>query len=62
VRREVVRRFEHFAVALEAGDLIVFDGGRHYHRVLPNQGESRRWTIGGFLSLSRAGTESWVWG
>jgi hypothetical protein len=34
------------------GDLLVFDGGRWYHDVTPISGGSR-WTLGGFLALTR---------
>jgi len=33
------------------GDLLLFDGGRHYHEVTPVGGRPR-WTLGGFLALS----------
>jgi len=34
------------------GDLLVFDGGRWYHDVTPVEG-GRRWTLGGFLAMTR---------
>ena len=39
-------------VVLEAGDLIVFDAGRVYHRVSEVGPGPRRVTIGGFVALS----------
>lgn len=35
------------------GDLLVFDGGRYYHRVTPVRGSRPRRTIGGFLALTK---------
>ena len=43
----------HAAVVLGVGDLILFDGTRHNHRVSPVEGSLERWTLGGFLA--RAG-------
>jgi hypothetical protein len=37
---------------LRPGDMIVFDGGRIFHRVVPVQGDTPRWTLGGFMALS----------
>ncbi|HEY3493639.1 MAG TPA: 2OG-Fe(II) oxygenase [Polyangiaceae bacterium] len=43
-----------FATAeTRAGDLLIFDSGRHFHRVTPVEGSRERWTMGGFLALSR---------
>ncbi len=42
-------------VSLAAGDLVVFDGGRFVHRVLPVAGERTRVTIGGFLTRGEDG-------
>lgn len=36
------------------GDLLVFDAGRHFHRVTRIGGQRARWTMGSFLALSRA--------
>src|SRR5262249_52994504 len=35
------------------GDLLVFDAGRHFHRVTRIGGQRARWTMGSFLALSR---------
>jgi hapalindole-type alkaloid chlorinase len=35
------------------GDMLLFDGGRYYHRVTPIIGSCPRRTIGGFLNFSR---------
>ncbi len=37
----------------QAGDLVLFDGGRWYHRVRPVRGRCARITLGGFLAFSR---------
>lgn len=36
----------------DVGDLLVFDSGRHFHRVTPVSGPHMRWTMGGFLARS----------
>jgi hapalindole-type alkaloid chlorinase len=42
-----------FALVLpRIGDLLVFDGGRWYHDVTPVEGGTR-WTLGGFLAVTR---------
>jgi hypothetical protein len=43
------------------GDLLVFDAGRHFHRVSRVEGDRARWTIGGFLARSRDGTQLLQW-
>jgi hypothetical protein len=35
------------------GDLLIFDAGRHFHRVTRVGGRRSRWTMGSFLALSR---------
>lgn len=39
----------------ESGDLLIFDGGRHYHRVTEVGGGHARWTLGGFVGRTLAG-------
>jgi hypothetical protein len=46
-------RFEKRALDLGAGDLVIFDAGRHVHRVTPIEGERPRLTFGGFLTLAK---------
>lgn len=42
-----------FALVLPGiGDLLIFDGGRWYHDVTPVEGGTR-WTLGGFLAVTR---------
>ena len=42
-------------IAPRAGDLVIFNGGRHFHQVLPVGGDRDRWTMGGFLCRTRDG-------
>jgi hypothetical protein len=42
------------------GDLLVFDGGRHYHEVTRVAGRAR-WTLGGFLALGRDHRSIYFW-
>jgi len=44
-----------------AGDMFLFDGGRYYHRVCPTRGPRTRWTIGGFVTISRDHDEYFYW-
>ncbi len=46
------RDFEKVHVPLAAGDLVVFDAGRHIHRVTPVEGARPRLTVGGFLTVA----------
>lgn len=45
----------------QVGDLLVFDAGRHFHRVSPVEGGRHRWTMGGFLARSRDGSRIHYW-
>lgn len=44
-----------------AGALLLFNGGRFYHRVSTAQGSRARWTIGGFASFSADGSTVYFW-
>jgi hypothetical protein len=44
------------------GDLVVFDGGRWFHRVEPCRGPTPRRTFAGFAGLARGGRALYVWG
>ena len=35
------------------GDLLLFDGGRHYHLVTEVRGSRARWTLGGFFAFAK---------
>jgi hapalindole-type alkaloid chlorinase len=61
LRRELTR-YRLGYIALEPGDMLVFNSGRFFHTVTPVSGARRRWTIGGFLALSRGGESVRYWG
>lgn len=46
-------RFGKHVFDLRAGDLVVFDSGRHVHRVTPVEGGRPRMTMGGFMTLAK---------
>jgi hypothetical protein len=50
-----------WTVPMEAGDLLVFGGGRIWHRVLPVTAGPARVTLGGFLAPSRDGNRLYHW-
>jgi hypothetical protein len=43
------------------GDMIVFDSGRHFHRVTEVVGPRTRWTMGGFLARSLDDSALYYW-
>lgn len=47
--------------APEPGDMMVFDGGRYYHRVTAVEGKVPRRTLGGFLAWSLDGRRVHYW-
>ena len=49
------------AMPLDAGDLIVFAGGRIWHKVSDIGGDRDRITFGGFAALRHDDTELWFW-
>ena len=48
----------HSRWAPQAGELLIFDGGRFNHRVCPSSSE--RWTLGGFAGRDQDG-QLWIW-
>jgi hypothetical protein len=50
------------AVPLAAGDLVLFDAGRHYHRIGRVFGEQARCTVGGFAARRSDGKGVFFWG
>lgn len=58
---DVVHRYEHIRLHPHAGDVIIFDGGRYFHRVTSVEGSTTRWTIGGFVGFSRDGGLVYYW-
>lgn len=58
---EAVRGLESSAFTPGPGDLLVFDGGRYFHRVSKVEGRRPRRTIGGFLTFSRGHDSVHIW-
>jgi len=58
---DLLRDAEWMAVAPGPGDLLIFDGGRYFHRVAMVVGERIRWTIGGFVMFARGGDVIHYW-
>lgn len=52
-RDDLLARFDTSPIRLSAGDMILFTGGRIWHRVTPVDGATERVTIGGFVALSQ---------
>jgi hypothetical protein len=44
-----------------AGDLLLFDAGRHFHRVTRVEGSRARWTMGCFVGRDAQSGEYVVW-
>jgi hypothetical protein len=57
----LMERFEKTAFRPGPGDLLIFDGGRYYHRVTQTLGDRPRRTIGGFLAFSKARDLIYYW-
>jgi hapalindole-type alkaloid chlorinase len=49
------------SVAPNPGDMLVFDGGRYYHRVAPVSGNRPRRTIGGFMAFAKQHDKLYYW-
>ncbi len=47
---------------LEPGEMIIFNSGRHLHRVTPVIGGTTRWTACSFMAESRTGEQVYCWG
>lgn len=58
---DVVSRMDGTAFTPGPGDMLIFDGGRYFHRVTKVVGSTPRRTIGGFLGFSRGGDEVLFW-
>jgi len=58
---DLLREAEWMAVAPTAGDLLIFDGGRYFHRVDFVKGPRTRWTIGGFMMFDAPGDTVYYW-
>jgi hypothetical protein len=55
------RDFQREVLDLRAGDLVIFDSGRHVHRVSPVEGALPRLTVGGFLTADVERTRLAFW-
>jgi hypothetical protein len=53
--------FQPLVVEPRPGDVLIFDAGRYFHRVIPAKGLRLRWTMGGFLARSRDGKIIHYW-
>ena len=60
-RDGLLERFGKTPVDLQVGDMILFTGGRIWHRVEPVHGERERVTIGGFAALSQDEEQVYFW-
>ncbi len=52
---------EWMEVRPQAGDVLMFDGGRYLHRVDWIKGKRTRWTMGGFLMFDKSGKQLYYW-
>ena len=48
-----VEAMKALVIYVYAGELLLFDGGRYFHKVSPVEGSRARWTIGGFVGFTR---------
>ena len=55
------QKYDRVVVAPGPGDMLVFDGGRYYHRVSPVSGSRPRRTIGGFMNFSKEHDAFYYW-
>jgi hypothetical protein len=53
--------FETQSFRPDPGDLLIFNGGRYYHRVAPTVGPRSRCTIGGFVARSKTRDAVYYW-
>jgi len=49
------------AVKMNMGDLLIFGGGRYWHRVSQPEGDATRYTIGGFITPSTSSESMHIW-
>jgi hypothetical protein len=60
-RDAALARFEDRVVEPGAGDVVLFTGGRIWHRVEPVRGSTARVTVGGFVAESTEADEVIYW-
>lgn len=61
VNRQLIELLPKVVLDPPAGSLLVFDGGRYFHRVRPVGGPVSRRTVGGFLAWSVEGPTLRYW-
>jgi len=49
-------------IRIGPGTLVLFDGGRHMHRLTPVEGRQVRWTMSSFMAASRDDEKIFCWG
>lgn len=60
-RNKAMDEYKSFTIPAEEGDLILFTGGKVWHRVETPKGQSARITIGGFAAKSKDDNVLYVW-
>jgi hypothetical protein len=58
---DVIEEYDSMVVPLHAGDMVLFDGGRIWHRVSEVQGMQPRITIGGFVCYAQDHQQIYYW-
>ncbi len=61
-RNEVLENLKTMHIQPKAGDMILFAGGRIWHRVKDIGGGKNRTTIGGFATFSKDEKKIFIWG
>lgn len=56
-----IHKYERQPFQFDAGDLLIFDGGRYFHEVTTVEGSKTRYTIGGFTGISRDDQSIYYW-
>lgn len=60
-RKKVLRKYARQNLVMEPGEMLLFHGGRIWHRVDPVQGSQPRITIGGFVAFARDDKRIYYW-
>lgn len=59
--RSILAQRGYIEVLPTVGDMLVFDGGRHYHLVTEVHGARARWTLGGFFAFAKDHGRIFYW-
>lgn len=59
--RTILSERGYIEVLPQVGDMLVFDGGRHYHVVTEVHGAKARWTLGGFFAYTKTHDRILYW-